>query len=56
MIQKWLHKLGFKYKIIKKDVYIDKYKCLDIVENCQKILKIMKNLELYLIELKKMDF
>ena len=50
MVRKWLYKLRFKYKDIKKDVFIDGYKRPNVVEDCQKIFKIMKDLELYLIE------
>lgn len=47
------HKLGFEYKNVKKDVFIGKYKCPDIVEEYKKFLTILKYLESYLIEFEK---
>ena len=52
-MQKWLYKLGFEYKNIKKDVFVDGHERPDVVEDCQKFLRIMKDLELYLVEFKK---
>lgn len=40
-------------KEIKKDVFINKYKHLNIIEDYQKILRIMKDPKLYLVEFEK---
>lgn len=45
-----LHKLGFVYNNIKKDIFIDKHKRPNVVENCKKFLNIMKDLEPYLVK------
>lgn len=47
---KWLYKLGFKYKNVKKNVFVDKYEQPDVVEDCEKFLNIMKDLKPYLVE------
>lgn len=39
-----------KYKNVNKDGFVDRYKCPDIVDNCQKFLRIMKDLKQYLVE------
>lgn len=36
-VYNWLYKLGFKYKNIKKDVFINKYKLLNAAENDKKV-------------------
>ena len=48
--RKWLYKLGFEYKDIKKDVFVDGHERPDVVEDRQKFLRIMKGLEPYLVE------
>lgn len=48
--RKWLHKLGFQYKDIKRDIFIDGYERPDVVEDRQKFLRIMKDLEPYLVK------
>lgn len=48
--QRWLHELGFEYKEVKKDVFIDGHERPDVVEDCQKFLQKMKDLEPYLVE------
>lgn len=53
MLKKWLHKLGFEYKVIRKGIFIGRYKYLNMVEDCQKFLRIMKDLKSYLIEFGK---
>lgn len=52
-MRKWLHKLGFKYKDVKRNVFIDKYEQLDVVEDCEIFFNIVKYLELYLVEFEK---
>ena len=49
----YLHKLGFKFKDIKKSVFIDKHKRPNIVQDCENFLKVMKNLEPYFVEFNK---
>lgn len=51
--RKWLYKLNFKYKNSKKDIFIKRDEHSNIVKNCQNILGIIKDLELYLIKFKK---
>ena len=48
--RKWLHKLGFEYKDVKKDVFVDGHERLDVVEDREKFLNMMKDLEPYLVE------
>lgn len=54
--RKWLHKLSFEYKDIKKNVFVDGHERPDMVEDCQKFLRIMKDLEPYLIEFEEDGF
>lgn len=49
----WLYKLGFEYKNIKKDVFIDGHERPDKIEDCEKFLNIIKDLKLYLVEFEK---
>ena len=49
----WLHRLGFKYKNVKKPIFINEYKQLDMVKDCKRFLKIRKELKLYIIEFNK---
>lgn len=46
----WIHKLGFEYKDVKKDVFIDKHERPDVIQDCENFLKVMKELEPYLVE------
>ena len=46
----WLHKLGFEYKDVKKDVFVDGHERPDVVEDREKFLNTMKDLEPYLVE------
>ena len=46
----WLHKLGFEYKDVKKDVFIDGHERPDVVQDRENFLKVMKELEPYLVE------
>lgn len=36
--RRWLHELGFEYKEVKKDVFIDGHERPDVVEDCQRFL------------------
>lgn len=51
--QCWLNKLGYEYKDVYKDVFIDAHRCLDIVEDHAKFLKVMKDLKPYIVEFEK---
>lgn len=42
--------MGFKYKNIKKNVFIDRHKQLNVVENHKRFLNKMKDLKSYLVE------
>lgn len=46
----WFHWLGFKYKDIKKDVFVDKHEQTDMVEDQKRFLKKMKKLKSYMVE------
>ena len=46
----WLHKLGFEYKDVKKDVFVDGHERSDVVEDRKKFLSTMKDLEPYLVK------
>lgn len=46
----WLHKLGFEYKDVKKDVFVDGHERPNVMENCKKFLSTMKDLEPYLVK------
>ena len=46
----WLHKLGFEYKDVKKDVFVYGHERPDMVEDRKKFLSTMKDLEPYLVE------
>lgn len=50
MAQKWLNQLGYKYRNIKKDVFIDGHERPDVVEDWKVFLKTMSDLESYFIE------
>lgn len=50
---KWLYKLRFEYKDVRKDVFIDRYKRPDMVEDCEKFLNTIKDLDPYLVEFEK---
>ena len=49
----YLHKLGFKYKDIKKNVFIDRHKRPNIVQDCENFLKVIKKLEPYFVGFNK---
>lgn len=51
--KKWLYWLGFKYKDIKKDIIVNRYKWSDLVKNCQRFLTKIEKLNLYLVEFNK---
>lgn len=48
--RKWLHKLGFEYKDVEKDVFVDGHEQPDMVEDCANFLNLKKNMEPYLVE------
>ena len=45
-----LNKLGCKYREIQKGVFVDGYEQPDVVEDCQRFLKIMEDLKPYMVE------
>ena len=49
----WLHKLGFEYKDVKKDVFIDGHERPNVFKDRKKFLSTMKDLEPYLVEFEK---
>ena len=46
----WLNKLGYEYKDVRKDVFIDGHERPDVVEDRAKFLKVMKGLKPYMVE------
>lgn len=48
--QNLFHYLSFKYKNMKKDVFIDGHKWSNIIKNHKKYLKKIKELKLYLVK------
>lgn len=48
--RKWLGKLGFEYKNIRKDIFINGHEQADVVEDQTRFLQRMKELEPYMIE------
>lgn len=51
--QRWLNKLNYKYKDVRKDVFVDKYKQSNIVKDCKNFPKKMKKLKSYMVEFKE---
>ena len=49
-MRKWLHKLEFEYKDVNKNVFVNGHKRPNVVDNCEKFLNTMKDLEPYLVE------
>ena len=47
---KWLHRLGFEYKDVKKDVFVDGHEWSDVIEDCKRFLKKIEDLKPYLVE------
>lgn len=50
---RWVYKLGYEYKNIRKDVFVDRYKQSNIVEDCKNFLLKMKELKPYMLEFEK---
>lgn len=48
--RKWLHRLGFEYKDVKKDVFVDGHERSDVIEDCKRFLEKMEELKPYLVE------
>ena len=48
--QNWLYHLGFKYKDVKKNVFIDGHKQPNIIEDRKKFFEKMEELKPYLVE------
>lgn len=49
----WLRKLGFEYKDIRKNVFIDGHERSDVVEDQNKFLTKMEELKPYMVEFKE---
>lgn len=54
IVYNWLHKFGFEYKDVNKDVFVDKYEWPDVFEDHKKFLGMIKELKPYLIQFDKM--
>ncbi len=50
MEQKWLGKLGYEYKDVHKNIFIDEHKWLDIVKNYKNFLRKIEELKLYMFK------
>ena len=48
--RKWLYKLGYEYKDVYKDVFINGHEQSDVVEDCKVFLNKMKELKPYIVE------
>lgn len=48
--QNWLYRLGFKYKDIKKNMFVDEHERPDVIEDCERFLKTMEKLKPYMVE------
>lgn len=48
-IWSWLNKLGYEYKDVCKDIFIERYKQLNLVKDCANFLKIMEDLKSYIV-------
>lgn len=48
--RRWLCKLGYEYKNVCKDVFVDRHERSDVMEDRKKFLKKMKELKLYMVE------
>ena len=48
--RRWLYKLGYEYKDIHKDVFIDEHERPDVVEDCKVFLEKMEELKPYMAE------
>lgn len=48
--QRLLHKLGLKYKDMKKNVFVDRYKKPDIIKDQKEFLKTINIRKLFLID------
>lgn len=48
--QNWLRKLGYKYKNVRKDLFVDEHEQSNVVEDWKNFLKKIKELKLYIIE------
>lgn len=49
-VRNWLYQLGFEYKDVKKDVFVDGHKQPDVVEDPKKFLHQMEELKPYLVK------
>lgn len=47
--------MGFEYKNVKKDIFIDEYERSDVVEDCKRFLNKMRELKPYLVGFDKND-
>lgn len=49
----WLRKLGYVYKDVGKDMFIDKHEQSDVVEDCLNFLKKIEELKPYIVQFNK---
>ena len=52
-VRNWLRKLGYEYKNIRKDIFVDGHKRLDIMEDWKNFLQKMEELKPYIVEFDK---
>ena len=48
--RKWLNKLGYRYRHIGKNVFVDSHEQSDVIEDRKKFVKTMEEIEPYLVE------
>ena len=46
----WLRKLGYVYKDVRKDVFVDRHERPDVVKDCANFLRKMEELKPYIVE------
>lgn len=51
--RKWLNRLGYKYRHIGKNVFINGHERPDMIEDWRHFLEVIEELELYLVEFDK---
>lgn len=54
-MQTWLHKLKYIYINICKDIFVDRHKQFDVIEDYTYLLKKIKELISYIVEFNKYD-
>ena len=51
--RRWLYKLGYEYKDVRKDIFVNRHERSDVVEDCKNFLLKMEELKPYVVEFKE---